>query len=147
MNHPRKRPFFGFTLVEVMMAAAVMLFSVVGALRIMQSAFYSLDAARGLNIATQILQSKVEKARMANWAVINALPTTTTVVPSDPAFSGESFVGNRFALNRTVIDVRTGVRDIIFTVQWSAYNGVSTTRTMRTRYVQNGLYDFFYSTN
>jgi hypothetical protein len=125
-----------------------MLLAVVGSLRVMQSAFYSLDAARGLNIATQILQSEMEKARMANWTVISALPTTgATELTLDPAFSSEAFVSGRFQLTRRVSDVRTGVRDLTFTITWRAYNGATASRTTRMRYTQNGLYDFFYSSN
>lgn len=145
--HPKKRA-GGFTLIEVMIAAGVMLLAVVGSLRVMQSAFYSLDAARGLNIATQILQNEVEKVRMSNWTVINALPAAeSTPVAVDPVFATESFVRDRFQLTRGVTDVRSGVRDVTFTIRWNAYNGVPATRTVRVRYVQNGLYDFFYSSN
>lgn len=138
-----------FTIVEVMLAAAVMALAISTSIPVMQRAFLSLDTARNITIAGQIMQSEMEKMRLRDWSVISAYPTTQTQLTLDPAFSSNSFIGNRFRLYRIATDITTstsiGMREIKLTCTWTSYDGRTISRSYECAYGQNGLYDFFYN--
>ena len=55
-----------FTLVEVMLAAAVMLAGVVGMIQVIASGSEMLDLARKQTIAAQIIQNEIGKLHLAD---------------------------------------------------------------------------------
>jgi Tfp pilus assembly protein PilV len=141
----------GFTILEVMLAAAVMVSAIATSLAVMQRGFASLDTARNITIAGQIMQCEVEKMRMKPWgATVSAYstsgPTTETI---DSSFTSNPAVGTRFSLQRDVVVVPTttgvGMRQVTFTVTWKTYDGRSLSRSYTTYYGENGLYDYYYN--
>ncbi len=138
-----------------MMAAIVMAFAITTSITTMQRGFLSLDTARSITIAGQIMQSEFEKMRLQPWSTINAYSASETAVPYDaahpeyfsidPCFTSNAFIGNRFTLARTVTLVRTGMKQITLTVTWSSYDGRAISRSYSSYYGQNGLYDYFYN--
>src|SRR5687767_13562685 len=56
-----------FTIVEVMMAASVMVLAISSSLIVLQQALRAVDTARYTTLAGQILQSQMEKLRLLNW--------------------------------------------------------------------------------
>src|SRR5690606_20485777 len=72
----------GFTVVEVMIAAFVMVFGITSAILVMQSGFRALDTARKTTLASQIMQSEMERIRMLSWSRIQALAAQTAADPS-----------------------------------------------------------------
>ena len=145
-RHRRAR---GFTIAEVMVATCVMALAITTAITTMQSAFMSLDSARNITLAGQIMQSELEKMRLKDWTVVNGYdkntPTTLTI---DPTFTSNAAVGNRFTLTRRVSIPDSTVPDILeikLTVAWKGYNGRDYSRFYTTYYGKNGLYDFFYN--
>lgn len=127
------------------MAAMIMALVLSTAVTVLQRAFISLQNARDLNIASQMLQSEMEKMRLADWTTVSSFTTSATTVTLDPAFTTNPFVGNRFALSRTVADPRTDTRIITLQVVWLGADNRPLTRHLAMRYSRNGLYDYFYS--
>jgi Tfp pilus assembly protein PilV len=135
----------GTTIAEVAMAALLMALVLSTSITTLQRAFISLQNARNLNIASQILQSEMEKMCLNNWGTVSALPTSSTSVTIDTAFTSNAFVGNRFSLSRTVTTPQTNTRIINLKVTWVSANGRPLSRNLAMRYSRNGVYDYFYS--
>ena len=135
----------GVTIIEVAMAAMFMALVLTTSITTLQRAFISLQNARDLNIVSQMLQSEMEKMRLADWNTVSALPASATSVPLDATFTANTFVGNRFTLTRTVADPKTGTRVITLRIDWVGADRRPLSRNLSLRYSRNGLYDYFYS--
>ena len=142
-----------FSLLEVMLAGIVLALAITTALTTIQRSFLSLDTARNLTTAGQILQCEMEKLRMRPWAIVStyALTTSPATMTMDPAFVGNGAVTNRVQLYREVADVPipTGstlpMRKVTFTVTWKNYDGRFLTRSYTTYYGKDGLNDYYYN--
>lgn len=143
-SFPRHRT-RGVTIIEVAIAALVMALVLSTAITTLQRAFISLQNARDLNIASQMLQSEMEKLRLADWTTVNAFAVSATTVTLDTAFTSNPFVGSRFGLSRTVADPKIDTRIITLRVQWQGADNRPLSRNLSMRYSRNGLYDYFYS--
>ncbi len=137
----------GFTIVEVMVAAAVMALAITTSITTMQSAFLALDSARNITLAGQIMQGEFEKMRLKNWDTVAAYPTTETTLTIDSAFTSNPAIGNRFTLKRTIAAVNSDMKEITLTINWRGYDGRNFSRYYKTYYGRNGLYDYFYNSN
>lgn len=135
----------GFTLVEVAIAAGVLALVITTSITTLQRAFLSLDTARNVTIAGQIMQSQMERLRLLDWGTVDAYPAGPTTLAIDTSFTSNAYIGNRFTLTRTVSLVRTAVKQVTFTITWRGYDGRSETRSYLSYYAQNGLYDYFYN--
>lgn len=150
----------GFTLLEVMLAAVVMLFAMATSLTTLQYGLRSVDTARNTTIASQILQSSIELLRLQNWTQIVALQTaqltattpvnvdlTTTLLPSGvtPLNTTLTAVATRFACTRLIADLRTNIKLITVTVTWTGMDGRAHQLSMETRYGKDGLSDYLYA--
>ena len=135
----------GVTIIEVAMATMIMALVLSTSITTLQRAFISLENARDLNMASQMLQSEMEKMRLADWGTISALPTSATPITLDPAFTTNPFIGSRFTLSRTVTDPKTDTRVIALRVSWIGADRRTLTRNLAMRYSRDGLYDYFYS--
>jgi Tfp pilus assembly protein PilV len=142
------RPAAGFTLVEVMVAAAVMVATIVGMIQVVVSGSQMLDLARKQTVATQILQHEIGKLHIADWTTISGYSTasTGTVLPIDTAFQ-DALDGWQFSCTRVVENITTGVnpkKKVTFTVTWqTAKVGQAArtyTRSSSTYVTLNGLY-------
>ena len=135
----------GITIIEVATAALIMGLVLATSITTLQRAFISLQNARDLNIASQMLQSEMEKMRLADWATVNSFTNSATPVTLDAAFTSNPYVGSRFSLSRTVSDPKTDTRIITLQVVWTAADKRPLSRRLAMRYSRNGLYDYFYS--
>lgn len=162
---PRRRAAAGFTIVEVMVATFVMLFSISSAILVMQSGFRSLDTARKTTLAAQIMQSEMEKIRMLNWSQVKGLITPepakidiSSIFPQNTDAEKKilSEMQRAFNVTRTasyLADTATGsgeIGEIIvigITITWRGVDGVAHERTSNTRYCKNGLYNYYYTLN
>ena len=137
------------------MAACVMALGIATSLLAMQSGFKALDVARDTTIASQILQSEMERLRLLPWnktsttAVdsICELPASETVSLAS-MFSASSEFTSKFTVTRTVetdTSRATDVRYITIAVQWRSYDGRTHNRSFRSMYAKNGLYDYYYT--
>lgn len=143
----RRRREGGFTIVEVAMASFIMAFGIATSIIAMQSGYKHIDLARGTTLASQIIQSEMERLRMMSWTMINALPATET-------FDGASFFSEHadiegiYTITRTVADdsTRPGeVKNINISVRWRTYDLRWHQRSFNAIYAKNGLYDYYYT--
>lgn len=140
-----------FSIVEVMMAVAVMALAITTSITTMQRGFLSLDTARKMTIAGQILQCEMEKMRMVPWATINAYPATLDPMTLDTIFLSNPAISSAFTLRRdvTVIEAASatvrGRVQITYTVSWKSYDGRTLSRNYTTYYGEKGLYDYYYN--
>jgi Tfp pilus assembly protein PilV len=136
----------GFTIVEVAMATFVMALGIASAIIALQSGFRHLDLARGTTLASQILQSEMERIRMMSWSGVAALPASE-IFDGAQNFSASSRIQGKYEVTRTRSDTaRPGeVMDINISVKWKTYDGREHTRRMNAIYAKNGLYDFYYT--
>jgi hypothetical protein len=158
----RRRFDSAFTIVEVSMATFVMAFGIATTIVAMQSGFKTIDVARGTTIASQILQSEMERLRLMSWTTITALSTATDTVDPHPAgspagvemfdgatyFSSSADVANKYTITRTVVadSARSSdVFNITISVRWQSYDLRWHTRSFTTMYAKNGLYDYYYT--
>lgn len=141
----RLRSARGVTIIEVAVASLVMALVLSTSVTTLQRAFISLQNARDLNIASQMLQSEMEKLRLADWTTVNAFPAAATTVTLDATFTSNPFIGGRFALSRTVADPKTDTRIISLRIDWLGADRRPLFRNLSMRYSRNGLYDYFYS--
>ena len=132
-----------FTLLEVMVAATVMMFGVVGMIQVVVSGSEMLDVARRQTVATQIIHSQIDQYRAAiptSWSSISN--GTTTVDLSATSFAA---VSSGFSCSRTIANVKTDgtLKKVTYTVTWTGNTGQSYTRTGSTYIGKNGLYVAF----
>lgn len=155
----------GFTLVEVMVAASVMLMAIVGMMQVITYGSEMLDLARKQTIAMQIIHGQLDNVRLSDWTTISAYPASRTVNvdSSDQTTNiGYGFVfglvgtgdvvdttdsiitlpelAKGFTCTRTVATVRTDLKQITFSVTWTSNTGRRYTRSGSTYFGKNGLY-------
>ena len=141
----------GFTLVEVMVAAAVMLLSLVGMIQVVVSGSEMLDMSRKQTIAMQIIHGQIDNVRLNNWSTVNSYSSSTTV-DVDAANQGANItsgfvfgsnlpgISKGFQCTRTVSTVRTDLKQITYTVTWRSSTGRTYQRSGSTYFGNNGLY-------
>jgi prepilin-type N-terminal cleavage/methylation domain-containing protein len=135
----------GFTIVEVMMAAAVMALAITTSITTMQQGFVALDTSRNVTTAGQIMQCELERMRLKDWSTTSVLTSGTVTI--DPAYTSNAAIGNRFTMTRTVSDVHTDtMKQITLKISWRSYDGRPLSRSYSSYYGKNGLYDYFYNT-
>jgi type II secretory pathway pseudopilin PulG len=164
MNHgspssPARRAFSkrsGFTIIEVAMAATVMVLAISSALIVMQAGFRSLDTARKTTIAAQIIQSEMERVRMLSWTRVEALMTADpginleTIFPRNTDLERKVFaqMEDTFTATRTITPLADYANEVVVitvTVSWKGIDGTAHTRSTHTRYCKNGLYNYYYT--
>jgi Tfp pilus assembly protein PilV len=148
----------GFTIFEVAMAGFVLAFGIATAIIAMQMGFKALNVARDSTLASQIIQSEIERLRLLPWSKttgatpepvdsILELPASETVALTS-MFTGNAALGAKFTVTRTVTTDTSrpsDVRYITVTVSWKTYDGRTQTRSFTTMYAKNGLYDYYYT--
>ncbi|MEO7414685.1 MAG: hypothetical protein ABIZ81_15150 [Opitutaceae bacterium] len=156
MIFKRSRSFVnGFTLLEVMLAATVMLGGIVGMMHVITSGSEMLDASRKQTIATQIMHGEIERIRITDWAQIVALVPPYPAQQTQQGYSEANAARivqwipddsptspNRFRFTRTLSYNRSDLTQIAvsYTVNWTGNTGHSYTRSTSTYVGKNGLY-------
>ena len=146
-------PRAGFGLVEVAMATFVMALGISTAIIALQMDFKALNLARDSTLASQIMQSEIERLRLMPWANSSAAVDSITELPAsetvslESMFSANAQLTQRFQVVRAVAmdPDRPDVRRITLTVRWTSFDGRSHTRSFTTLYCKNGLYDYYYT--
>ncbi len=136
----------GFTLMEVMMASFIMALGISTSIIAMQACFKQVDLARGTTLASQIIQSELERIRLMSWTGVAALPATATF--DGTSFFSSSAAAATYEVTRTVSDDagRVGdVKNISVAVRWQSSDGRWHQRTFTSIYARNGLYDYYYT--
>lgn len=149
----RSRPDRGFTILEVAIASSIMALGLATSIIVMQAGFKSVDVARDNTLASQILQSEMERLRLMAWDnpgtaardSIRELPESETVSLGS-MFTTNAALANRFQVTRTVTPDSArpdDIRYITISVTWRTLDGRSQTRSFRSMYAKNGLYDYY----
>src|SRR4051812_36537937 len=73
----------GFTILEVMSAATILVLVIATSLTVLQRGMRAVDTARNMTLASQISQSELEVMRLQNWSQISALPAFASINISD----------------------------------------------------------------
>jgi type II secretory pathway pseudopilin PulG len=144
----------GFTILEVTLAAFVLLFAISSALYVMQAGFRALDLARTTTVVSQLLQSEIETVRLMNWGDVSKME------PDNPvhvawAYEGSVKLPQSLQLTRTVravptptgseLPIEPDVRQIVVAASWITADGRSHLRSTSTQYGKNGLNDYYAS--
>jgi hypothetical protein len=134
--------------VEVLAATFVMTLVLGTSVIALQSGMKTIDYARRLTLASQVLQSEAELLRLLNWTQVQALPSSPTARSIDSVFAADATYANDFSLTLECDPVtgrETTMREITLVVSWKGTFGTSHSRTYRTRYCKDGLYAYYYT--
>lgn len=138
--HPRPSALRrAFTIVEVMVAAAILALGLAGVITTSQQGIQALDTARRLSAASQLMQSEMERLRLMSWAQLQALQDSgQTAVALERA-------ADRYSCQREIRDVKVNMKEITLVAQWKGFDGRPHTARLITRYGRTGLNDYFYT--
>ncbi len=113
-----------------------------------------IDVSRKQTIAAQIIHSEIDRLHLSDWTTVNAMAASSTI-QIDSLNSSSTFgypelvtfqsITKGFTVTRTITTVKTELKKITFTVQWSGValkgSGARTyTRSGSTYFGKNGLY-------
>lgn len=133
----------GFSLVEVMVAAFVMVLGITTAITTLQQGLKAVDSARNYSYAAQLMQSELERLRLKSWSQIQTLQNSgSTKVTTDDTSSSARTV---FTCKRVITDVKSDMKEITVISNWQGYDGRPHTARFITRYSKSGLYDYIYT--
>ena len=140
---PWKHAATAFTLLEVMVAAVVLVFSITTAMAAMERGFQALDTARNLTTSAQIMEDEMERLRLENWVQLQALQDSGgTAVTIDSSLGPAAA---RFQCARVIRDLKPDMKEITLTTTWHGTDGRLHTVSYLTRYGKNGLNDYYYT--
>lgn len=161
----RRQKASGYTLLEVAIAAFVMLFGIASALTALRASFRLIDVARYTTLAGQVLESQMEKLRLLNWTQLtdpthvpglydssgNLLSSSslgTTFAP-DVAADGatQSLIASHFYCTQRIDLLPTSgtpTARITLTTRWTGTDGHAQSVSYSTIYARNGISDFYY---
>jgi hypothetical protein len=138
------------------MATFVMALGIATSVIAMQSGFKQIDVARGTTLASQIIQSEMERLRMMPWSKTTPIGVVDSIVelPGSEAFDGATFfstnpeLAGRYQITRTATldpDRPTEAMVIVVSVRWQSYDLRWHQRSFSSTYCKNGLYDYYYT--
>jgi len=159
----------GFTLIEVMMAMAIVVVGIVGMMQAVTIGTELLDTTSKQQVAVRVVQAEVERLRNGAWTVIANLPATATIsINSSGAITGDttSFAVSNFTAAAGDDDAALSARaagftcsftatrlrptgataatvtfvKVVYTVKWTSSAGRTHRRTMETYFGMNGLH-------
>jgi Tfp pilus assembly protein PilV len=133
----------GFTLLEVMIAAIVLILGITTALTTIQRGFQAIDTARNLTYASQLMQSEFERLRLKSWAQLQSLQDSGDHQVATTAVAGTAAAS--LTCTRTIHDLKDDMKEIILVSTWRGIDGRAHTVRYVTRYGKSGLYDYFYT--
>lgn len=145
----RRRRDRAFSLIEVMVAAAVLALAITSSIVVIQFCWGQLDRVRTATAASQTMQNEIERLRLLSWADLTALPATAQVDVA-AGFSSASIAAGRVTITRNIANI-TGydspvtMKSITLTALWTSLDRQVHTRVHLMRYAKNGLYDYYYS--
>jgi prepilin-type N-terminal cleavage/methylation domain-containing protein len=97
MRNQRGAPLAGFTLIEVMMAAAILVVGFIGLIQAVTIGSETVDTARKQQVATQIMDAEIERLRGQTWNTLaNFASSGSIAIDQTGAISGDE---TRFALS------------------------------------------------
>lgn len=140
------------TIAEVMIAATLLSFIVLGAVAAIGRGMNVVNHARMITLSSQVLQSAIEDMRLKNYAQISAYAAqaqpvnltstiTTELLASD--FTRTMTLEARFTTVHASSTAEVGLTSLELTLRWTEA-GVPFTRSARTSFSEKGLSDYIY---
>jgi Tfp pilus assembly protein PilV len=140
------------TIAEVMIAATLLSFIVLGAVAAIGRGMTIVNHARMITLSSQVLQSAVEDMRLKNYTQIAAYAAqaqpvnltstiTTELLTSD--FTRTMTLEARFTTVHPSSTTELGLISLELTLRWTE-SGVPFTRSARTSFSEKGLSDYIY---
>jgi type II secretory pathway pseudopilin PulG len=141
----------GFTLVDVVMAIALLGVMASGVFGSFRYGFFTLQLARENQRATQILLEKVETLRLYSWDQVN----TTNFIPSNlpaeyydpdaPASSKGTVYNGRVTVNACPLSssYASSMRQVTVTLTWTTRD-IAHTRSLTTYIAKDGIQNYVY---
>jgi type II secretory pathway pseudopilin PulG len=133
----------GFTILEVMLAAVILVVGITSAITTLQTGLRAVDNARNYSTAAQLMQNEMERLRLKSWTQLQSLQESGNTSVAVPASGISSRVP--FACTRQIRDVKPDMKEIALVSNWQSYDGHTHTVQLVTRYSKTGLYDYFYT--
>ena len=131
------------------MATFVLAFGIATSIIAIQSGFKYLDVARGTTLASQVLQSEMERLRMMSWSSITGVGMMGTHnVDLSSMFTADPSLASKFAVTETIADSPDHPGEMVnitLSVTWAGFDGRRQTRSFKSYYCKNGLYDYYYT--
>ena len=149
--NPRRRArTHAFTLLEVMMAATVLMLALAGMTQIVISGTEMIDVSKKQTIAAQMIHAEIDRVHLEEWNTVFGYYGTTTQAIDATLSSGNlgypelvtyQNTTKGFTIKRTVAYVsgRTDQLLITYTVTWTGNTGRTYTRKGTTYFGKNGL--------
>lgn len=146
------RPTRAITIAEVMIAATLLSFVVLGAIAAISRGMNLVNHARMITLSSQVLQSAVEDMRLKNYAQITAyaaqtqpidLTSTITSELLSSEFTSTMALSARFTVAQASDATTLGLTRLEITVSWRE-GGLTFTRSARTSFSEKGLSDYIY---
>jgi prepilin-type N-terminal cleavage/methylation domain-containing protein len=131
----------GFTLIEVMVAAAVMLVVFAGGFGALAQGNRLIEVSRDETRVSQILQSEIEDLRTRDWATLIALAAESSYAPQGTFTDAYS---TRYSVKRNIATRSATQRRVTLQVSWTDNRNTSHMREYLTLITEDGLYDFYY---
>lgn len=125
-----------------MVAATILTLVIAGSITVIQRGFQSVDYARHVTYASQVMQSELERLRLKSWAQIQELQNSRETLVSVASTGGTSA---SFRCERKITDLKTDMKQIELVSTWTGYDGRPQVVRYLTRYSKSGLYDYFYT--
>ncbi len=142
----------GATIVEVIIAATLLTFVLLGALGAISRSLSLTHSARMVTLSSQVLQSAIEDLRLRDYTVISAYaaqpqpvnltPTITSELLSS-GFTSSMTLDARFTTLHASTPTELGLISVELTVAWLDHQAAFT-RSARTRFGEKGLSDYIY---
>lgn len=148
-----KNPENGLTLAELVVAATLLAFVVMGSVTALSAGLGYTRHARMTTLTGQITQSAMEQLRLSNYSAISAYAAQSQPVNLDSIISSDSFSSNYTtgihvnAAFTTLVASSTGVLGkirVVVTVTWPE-NNVTYTRKTATIFSEKGMSDYIYA--
>jgi Tfp pilus assembly protein PilV len=149
-----------FTIVEVMVAASVMVLTLTSSLVVVQQGMRALDTARYTTLAGQILQSQMEKLRLLTWTQLTNATSgpvaystftpdlTATATSQITRFTAGGVAGK---CSQSIVSAPAPfdatMKIITLTAEWKGIDGTPHKLSYITHYGKSGISDFFYTTH
>lgn len=135
----RQRKASGFTIVEVMMAAVILVVGFFGMIQAVTIGSEMLATARRQALASQIITHESEKLRLLAWGSLPVAGTQSLTIDSQfsDAIAANGLSSSAITLSRTVTDIDVNsdsaadIKEVKFTIQWTK-SGTTTAATPTT---------------
>jgi prepilin-type N-terminal cleavage/methylation domain-containing protein len=141
----------GYTLVETVVAAAILTVAVSGVMVCFGYGFLIMQHARENQRATQIMLEKVEIIRLYSWDQVNTpgfVPSTFTDVydPKSATAPGVTYQGTLAIRDAPIsgVNYATNVKEFLITLNWTTQGRVQHTRTLSTLVAKDGIQNYVY---